>query len=353
MSLINQMLKDIDQRGSEHKQAGHVSSKYVPSNRPRSSWFYALVGVASSVVIVLLVLWMFKPEQTTSEQPQMTESQPQQSERQAQPAAVTPARTTSANHAQPVPMAINQEAAQSEPETASQNSPQAETQPQIDIADVEVQESPASEQEASEKPQGDMQISNSTASPREIAQRYYNQGLQLLSEGQQRQGAARLQDALLLAPEFHDAREELAIYYFSRGFLSDALLVLERGLERFPNQPRLLLLQARILERSGQEQVALELLRDVPARFPQHADLLSLRGVLAEQLQDYELAIGTYETLLNWRTDQGTWWLGLALSYDALDQIEQAKQAYRSALSDPTLAQVSRDYIQQRLEALQ
>lgn len=360
MSLINQMLKDIDQRDSQKTSQGHVSSKYMPSGTYRAPAFYVTLGVVVSVGLMLLLLWVLRlgnepdqvlPEPEVEAISRSPDTPVQRELAQSNTVPSRPLRNESEEAVQ-VESEIEEQILEQQAETSNgRERPARESQSSVEVDEV-VEVPPEQNEQSEESSDGEMTISRSDASPREIAQRYFDQGLQFLAQGQQQQGASRLQEALLLAPEFHDAREELAIYYFSRGFLSDSLLILERGLERFPNHPRLLLLQARILERSDQQRMALELLRDVPARFPQHADLLSLRASLAEQLEDYELAIGTYETLLAWRSDEGIWWLGLALSYDAKGNTENARQAYRSALTDPRLAEASHRYIQQRLEAL-
>ena len=275
MSLINQMLKDIDQRNKNDEASGGASSRYIATGRPRPTWIYLVLGLVTSVLFVLVLIWWLAP---SSPSEPVVNTVPVTTEEEAKPSAPIVPAPISRNIE---PLRTQRQSETIEAEAADPETPEvAVIEPEVSEGDVSV-----SETTAPMASQPSMNITRSSASPRELAQRHYDQGMALLGQGSVRQGATKLQEALLLAPEFHEAREELAVYYFTRGFLSDALQVLERGLEQFPGEPRLLLLQARMLERSGQQALALDLISEVPARFPQHADLFILRGALAEQLE--------------------------------------------------------------------
>ncbi|MCC5855984.1 MAG: tetratricopeptide repeat protein [Idiomarina sp.] len=360
MSLINKMLKDIDQRDRERAENARTTSVYTAGRKPLPAWLLLLTGALSAVLIVYIVLLIVSAATATdSTASRAQEPAPRlaiqhhlddlvELDSADENAPVTPAPELAADSPQQSVAPVLRPVA--EPAPAVEPMPQ-ETQPATEQSPQQrTQQSPELEPVA--EAAGEMRVERSQTTPRQLAERRYRQGMADLEAGRHRQGAQQLHEALVLHPEMHDARQELAVYYFSRGFLSDAMRVLEDGLQQFPGQPELLLVQARILERAEQSQAALELLRDIPVRLPQHVDLLILRGALATELEDYELAVITYEALTHWRGDQGRWWLGLAMAREALDDYAGAISAYRRALDDPSLGDSSRSFIYQRKEDL-
>lgn len=354
MSLINQMLKDIDKREGEQQQAGRSTSRYETSKRVWPAWLFMALGVISTVVVLLLVLWVWRVmntpatvavEAVTSPVEETLNLQPQaQPQSLAQPRQARPPMAETL--AKPVAVPVVEAATQAKPAPT----PKPVTEPQTAAATPEPVVTPVPEVEP--EPVGEMAIQRSNTPPKVLAERRFQQAMSDLQGGRTQQGAQRLQEALLMAPDYHEARQQLAVYYFSYGFLTDALAVLEQGLEEFPGETGLVLVQARILERAGEPAMALNALRNVANELPANADLLILRGALASELEDYQVASETYQVLTSWRPREGRWWLGLALAQQQLQLTEQALQAFRRALDDPSIGTATREFIHQRVEEL-
>lgn len=197
-----------------------------------------------------------------------------------------------------------------------------------------------------------MQIQRVERDAGELAQQKLDRAVELLEQGEGRRAEQLLQEALVLNPESVSARQQLAAYYYGRGFSSQALRLLRDGLSYTPNNARLVMLKARIYEESNRPDEALRVLKGVRAELPQHTDLVTLRAALANETGDYREAAASYQALVDWRPTNGVWWLGLAIARDYLDEPLTARAAYREALNDPELNEDSRRFALQRLEAL-
>jgi len=223
-------------------------------------------------------------------------------------------------------------------QTPQQQSPQQQTQ----SAETTPQREPANE----------FSIQRSAPTSTSQSQRLFEQALSDLDAGNARRASQALQQVLILDPEHVEAREELAAYYFGRGFISDAMEVLEGGLALVPQANSLRLLQARILERIDQPEQALQAVQQADVRLPEDADLLILKGALATELEFYSQAADAYQQLIAWRPDQGRWWIGLAIARESMDDSDGALQAYRRALQDGGLNHSTREFVHDRMEAL-
>lgn len=346
MSLINQMLKDIDKRESGHQPKGRSASRYESGKRPWPAWVFMLFGIVVTALVLLLVLTFWRVLNQANTAPIGTREAP---EVVATVAIQTPAEPIQTEPVKKiVPQAVLSPTVNTQPSAKAQ---QPQREPELE-SQVQAQPEPEP-QVVAPQPAGEMSIQPSRMSPREQAERRFQQALADLQAGRARAGAQRLQEALLIAPDYHEVRQQLAVYYFSSGFLTDALAVLEQGLDEFPGEPSLILVQARILERAGEPTMALNVLREVPNDLPLNTDLLVLRAALASELGEHSLASATYESLTSWRPREGRWWVGLALAQEQLNLSEQALQAYRRALDDPSIATSTREYIHQRIEELQ
>lgn len=359
MSLINKMLKDIDQREGEQQQLGRSPSHYESGKRALPAWVFMLTGIICTVVVLLVLLFFWRSgrivstpatQQVNSQTANSTQAyqhaQQPLAEVQAPPAAVPMA--TALVSSEPDAEQSPAEVSTQQPQPITKPEPQQQPmQPQVVLT---TKTEPDTQHEPAQV--GEMSMQRSQTSPRVLAERRLQQAMNDLQAGRTRQGAQRLQEALLLAPDYHEVRQQLAVYYFSYGFLTDALAVLEQGLDEYPGEPSLLLVQARILERAGEPNMALQVLRLVPNELPVNADLLVLRGALASELEEHQLASTTYETLTAWRPHEGRWWLGLALAREQLQLPEQALQAFLRALNDPSLTASTREFIHQRVEEL-
>ncbi|WP_035384933.1 hypothetical protein [Ferrimonas futtsuensis] len=203
-------------------------------------------------------------------------------------------------------------------------------------------EEPAPSTEPHAKPQV-MVVAPAKLSHEQQAQALYLQG-------KEQGGTDALRQALALDESLHQARVLLA----QRLAIADpgeALVMLAEASRRWPAEPDYALTAAEVALGSGaREQAALWLgqLNQQPLSLP----MMARRADLARELSMLTLAVSDYRGLANADPQQGRWWLGLAHSLDRLGNYGEAASAYRQALSTRSLSDSARRYIEQRLQQL-
>lgn len=356
VSIINQTLKELDRRQGQ-QQAAKASVAY----ESRKAGWALRVAVFGGVILlaaifVVLLLGLLSDNGTEAEmriERTTVDTQPEPIVEMDEPAAapnettVLPVLIPAAQVRTRAPVEATEATADTE-QTAAEEVPSVVAEPRQTRAEQE----PAEVQTAAGESEGQMQIQRVERDAGELAQQKLDRALELLEQGEGRRAEQLMQEALVLNPESVATRQQLAAYYYGRGFSSQALRLLRDGLSYAPNNTRLVMLKARIYEESNRPEEALRVLKGVRAELPQNAELIALRGALANEIGDYAEAAGSYRALVDWRPTNGVWWLGLGIAHDYLSEPLVAMAAYREALNDPNLNEDSRRFALQRLEAL-
>lgn len=217
---------------------------------------------------------------------------------------------------------------------------------------VELHEDGEQGAEDSNEAQGSMRVERVERSADELAAQRLEQAIEAIDGGRGRRGESLLQEALILRPDYTEARQRLAGYYYGRGFSSEAIRILQEGLAQSPNSTTLLALMARIYEETNRPAEALRMLNRLNVQLPEHSELLVLRAAMANELGHYSSAAEDYRALLNMNPHQGIWWLGLGYAEEQQGDLAAAELAYEQALADERLDRESRNYVRSRMEAL-
>lgn len=403
MSVINQMLKDLEQRRgvSQH-------GRYVPDSKKKSiSW---LVWAPLSVVLGIgagLLVWSHIKTLTTSvksapvaevmatKKPSVVvgadaTSNPVSSPLQATVSvassiAVASASVASSSASLPasvtanVPLAVAATARQEArgekgTETAleeplmtdddlyanqSRNSPLAESdltgerdvpESHSDTVDVAMpDEAPVT----STQPLDELQIEEVTLSPAEEAALQRRQAEQAIAKGDLPKARVALSALLQATPLDHQAREKLAGLLFGAGDEAGARQVLEQGMAMAPTYANYRLLLARMDMNAGRKSRALARLRDCEPEARSNLDFYATRAALAQELGDYPLAASSYQRLTVQQPTEGRWWLGLGISYEKAGRSQAALDAYHRADLTAGLSAPSREFVRQRRNRLE
>ncbi len=150
----------------------------------------------------------------------------------------------------------------------------------------------------------------------------------------------------------HQSRETYAKLLLSAGEYQSAYNLLEAGLSLTPNHPGFKKVKARILIQNGQVLDAVQLLL---SRAPRVADDLEYYEILASaQLatKDFAGASISYSSLVGENQTEGKFWYGYAAAQELLGNSEVAKQAYNQAVNQSSLSASLRRRSQDRLLAL-
>lgn len=194
---------------------------------------------------------------------------------------------------------------------------------------------------------GSMHKTPHSADSQTQAGQHYATAVTALRNGDNRSAEAALRDALAALPGYDAATQALTALLLQQGRRSEAETVLGEALAANPRQPALITLRARLLAESGRDREAVALLQALD-----DAESLALLGALQQRLGNDAAAAQAYRRALANAPRQGAWWLGLAISLERSQQTAAALEAYRRALADTRLDAQVNSYVRARIAAL-
>jgi len=175
---------------------------------------------------------------------------------------------------------------------------------------------------------------------------------QYVSEGRLAEAEAVLWRELKIHPDAADVRESLATLLIRGKRYVEATALLQQGRELMPDHPPFVGLQARILLEEGDTGSARSLLEvHLHGREGDHV-LLSMLGVVYQQEGDFLKAQAVYARLLEQDRTSAGYWAGLAFALDAANDEVRSLEAFRRALALGGLPVPVYDYARQRVMAL-
>ena len=194
---------------------------------------------------------------------------------------------------------------------------------------------------------GSMHKTPRATDPQAAAAQHYARAVTLLRDGDRGGAESALRSALAAHPGNGTATHALAALLLQQGRRSEAEAVLATALAQQPGQPALTILHARLLAENGRDRDAVALLEPL-----QDAEAQALLGALQQRLGNDAAAAAAYQNALAGAPREGAWWLGLAISLERTQQPAAALQAYRRALADARLEAQVNGYVRSRIAAL-
>lgn len=158
------------------------------------------------------------------------------------------------------------------------------------------------------------------------------------------------EEVLIINPNHKQARKKLAALWFGRKSYQPATNLLSQGISLDRNDAELRLLKARIHLQQGQHRAAFDSLKPLPNLKQQEYQVMLAN--VAQQIEQYESAIQAYKVLIDMQAYSGRWHLGLAIVYDKNSQFSLAAAEYALALTKSDLSIASAEFAQQRMHAL-
>ena len=366
MSLINQMLKDLEARRPQPGPAGYVGSPQTQRGPSRQRWLVALLG-GGLVLLALLSGWLVwerfaapsavaasvppiaqaappetlpTPPATATESP-TTPARPSQEQTMAPTTVPTPALSIPVEGGDEMPTPTTRLA--SPPTAASSPIPSPHSEP-VPRTSTPLASAPAEESRIQRRVR--------PPSPAEQAERDYQQGYLLLQQGEHARGQQLWQQALEGHPPHLASREGLAGLYLNQGQRDKAMALLEEGLNLHPGHGQFAMLLARLQMEGNDLALATRTLEHALNRQVQSADYIAFLAALYQRQQHFEPSINSYQRALSMQPNQSTWWMGLGISLEGAARPSEARQAYQEALQRGGLSPELRDYVQQRLRVV-
>jgi len=190
-------------------------------------------------------------------------------------------------------------------------------------------------------------ISRSQLSPQALAENKITEAEQAIERNDIVKAEALFEEVLLVMPEHETARKQLAALWYGKKSYQDAVNLLSQGIAIAPQTIEMRLMSARIYYEQGQAIQAYNILS--PVKHTANAELQALLANLAAEINEHDAAIVAYTALITLEPNVARWHLGSAVSLDSLGKFERAREAYKQAIALNNLSSSAMQFARQRL----
>ena len=187
---------------------------------------------------------------------------------------------------------------------------------------------------------------------KQLAEIAYNKGYKLLQRGSMHKGKEYLREALSLYIPHIKAREMLAGIYIKSGNLISAAELLREGVQVVPEYPLFAQLYARVLLEQNNPRLAIRVLERGASVMVVEPDYHALLAATYQRVNQHQKSIDLYLKLVKVRPNEGVWWLGLAISLEKTGKNKQALEAYQRAQKTGSLKSGLIKFTNNRVSAL-
>ncbi|HUT40214.1 MAG TPA: tetratricopeptide repeat protein [Gammaproteobacteria bacterium] len=340
MSLINDMLKDLDRRNYQPASA-HAAALHPPGlagmhlRNPLAGRDPMLAGAALLVAVVLVAIAFsntFRLQQMRTPDSD-------------------PAKTTRILEI-PVRAVVASTVAALQPAAPAQSAPDTIETPVTEQHERKAQAPPAAPASGPASGEdGHFEVTPRPLSPEQRLARDFQAAAAAVNKGNAVEAERLLEDLLARDNSLHKARLLLAGLYVQQQRNSRAESVLASGLLHYPQHAPYASLYAQLLAAQARDSEAINALQGA---LPAAADDAAYHALLAGLYQrsgKADAAAGSYREALRLAPAHGEWWMGLGISSEQAGDAETAASAYRQALHYP-LGKALQQYVQLRLEQL-
>ena len=341
MSLINQVLNDLDKRGAAKGTVGDAAIRVVPSQAKSGLWLFILFGIL--LVGAIATVWLIARKPWFQVQPVVMVA----------PAPIDTVLTISHPAIEFEPQVPFSEVRLFDQETLQPNS-----KPMI----VKVKPVSSVVMESVLASQAHLDLSTARAdavnklykkeTPRQQAENEFRKAYLLAQEGQLSEAAAGYRMALALDPAHVMAREALvAVLQESKNY-SEEESVLKEALGMDVKQTHFAMLLARLQVERKAVPLALETLERTVPYAGKMADYQAFMAALLQRLGRHKEAITYYKNALEMSPVSGLWLMGLGISLQADQQNEAALETYKRATDTHNLSPELQAFVDQRIKEI-
>lgn len=184
------------------------------------------------------------------------------------------------------------------------------------------------------------------------AARAYQRALVALQGGDRATAEARFREVLEAHPDHADAREALAGVLMAQGRWVETEPLLSDGVRRHPRDHRFALLYARVLVQQEDLEGAIRVLEYGASAAAEQPDYLGFLAALYQRAERFGESVVVYRRALKLDPGRGVWWAGMGISLERAGLTDHALKAFARALDSGSLDPAVRDYIAKRSRAL-
>ncbi len=360
MSLINQVLNDLEKRGASSPFQDMPIRAVHANNRP-PLWLY-FISLLLVLLIIFSLYWLFshpfKPATTALAPIAQTHSN---SAAIAVPQAVSSPISTIAQAALPISPTLELGIASHlsfelssiplphslriKPRHIPSPTPvlisQAVSAANITVLLPEEEAAPAS---SAVTPQ------LKTESPKQLAENEFRQAYFLAQQGQLKEAAAGYARALKLDVSHDMARQSLIAVLLESKLNNEAEKVLRETLQLNPKNTHYAMLLARLQVERNALPLALETLSKALPFADQQADYQAFVAALLQRQNQHKDAVAHYQKALQLSPNASLWLMGLGISLQALQRNDEAFNAYQQAIASHKLSAALEAFVTQRIQ---
>jgi MSHA biogenesis protein MshN len=183
----------------------------------------------------------------------------------------------------------------------------------------------------------------------ELADTEYRKGMNALKRGVVSEAVAGLSSALRIDGRHLQARQALLGLYVDQKMWNEAIALGVEGLALDPKQTGWAMLVGRLRFEQGDNAGALTVLEEHAKYAERNGEYQAFFALLLQKVRKYSESIERYRTALALRASEGRWWYGLGLALEGADRKEEARQAFRQARATGNLTADLAAAVEQKL----
>ncbi|MFZ6750715.1 tetratricopeptide repeat protein [Undibacterium sp. Ren11W] len=191
------------------------------------------------------------------------------------------------------------------------------------------------------------------ATTHQQAEGEYRQATVLQQQGRTAEAISMLELALKIDAQHAAARQALISLLLESKRYDEAIRYLEQGLAQDQNQTGLAMILARLQVEKSTLSAAVDTLQRSLPYASERADYLAFLAALLQREARHKESIDLYQKALNKNPQNPVWWMGLGLSLQADARRAEALEAYRRAKSLTGLSPELIAFVEQKITQLQ
>ncbi|MBC7993217.1 MAG: tetratricopeptide repeat protein [Rhizobacter sp.] len=364
MSLINQVLRDLDKRRAVTAAAPAAVKTSLPSAAPNALQRARRWGLGFAITAMAVVAggvaqgsinWPGRVAELEVSMPvgvaAVAEAAPVVPPVTAAPVAVTtPAvspevKTETPSPGEPVLVAVAAPTVRSPLINIPRSEPKARL---ILVPDLAASASAL----ALPKPEPRIDKRMASRTPQERAEAHYQRGVTAHQAGQINDSADAFMAALREDARYAPARQAQAGLLIGQSRHEEALALLHEGITLSPQQPTLALMLARLQAERQDLSAAADTLKAASGNATNNAEYQGFYAAILQRAGRHPEAAEKFSAALRLAPANSVWWMGLGISLSASDQSAAAREAFMRAKTTGALPPEAGQYVELRLRQM-
>lgn len=345
MSLLNQVLKDLEKRPEPSKEIAYNSDQIKPVNSKKTSGYIILILIISLILLLVTGFVLFKKNPSKKLQQKPTTNPPP-------PAAIIQPKVEAANIPDnPPSIQVIEKKVPTKPLKKPSVNPEKKSNHHF-VNLEKTQKKPINALKTKPKTLKKVKKAKPTLKKPDNISSANQLFKSVQSQSNTPKNIETLGKVLQRDPAHHEARVLLANHLTQSGRVEEAKIILNQGLAIQPSNHHFIYPLSQLHLKQKQPQNALNLLKNTTTDHDRDEIKLSLLAAAYQQNNDNTQAAKMYSKLSRLYPQKAEYWLGLGISLEKVGHNKHAINAFKQALSKKTLDSSIVNYINNRIRSL-